>query len=534
MTDHLQTIDAALDRGDTMAAAQIAERALAANHADGILYNLVAWLREEQGRFAEAEALLRTALERTPDDPTLQLGLGVVLRKQGQLKAAVKCFEQAIRLDEGWAAPWFERGQTFEKGGALADAGRDYEHAIKLEPDNAPVLAALASLHARQGRPELARPLAKQALALEPGNLLACNALAIVAIEARDHAAAISLLEPLVLLDAGPRDTMVNTLTLFGDALEGVGRYDDAYAAYAGAQAMFRGYHAARVAPEAETSVDFLERVRRALQDAGPRTDLARAAASESPVAQHIFLTGYPRSGTTLAENILASLPDAIAIEERPTLSKADKEILSRPDGLKLLGHMPKVARDAFRNDYWRHAERAAGRTLGGSLFVDMDPFKGARLPVIAELFPAAKVIITRRDPRDVVWSCFHTSFAFNAGTLAFTTLENTARHYAASWTVIEAALDRYPIDWFELRYEHLVRDFDATTQAMCAFLEVPWSEDVRAFDRTAQRRGVSTASASQVRQGLYDGSGGWRRYDRYLAEVAPILDPWIKRFGYD
>ena len=114
-----------------------------------------------------------------------------------------------------------------------------------------------------------------------------------------------------------------------------------------------------------------------------------------------------------------------------------------------------------------------------------------------------------------------------------FGTLENTARHYAATWSIIEETLGSLPLDWIELRYESLVRDFDETTQALCSFLDVPWSEDVRQFDRTAKRRGVSTASATQVRQGLYDGSGGWSRYEQQLSTVEPILRPWIERFGY-
>jgi hypothetical protein len=35
------------------------------------------------------------------------------------------------------------------------------------------------------------------------------------------------------------------------------------------------------------------------------------------------------------------------------------------------------------------------------------------------------------------------------------------------------------------------------------------------------------------VRRGLYDGSGAWRRYEKYLATVEPILQPWIEQLGY-
>ena len=45
--------------------------------------------------------------------------------------------------------------------------------------------------------------------------------------------------------------------------------------------------------------------------------------------------------------------------------------------------------------------------------------------------------------------------------------------------------------------------------------------------------RGVRTASATQVRQGLYDGGGRWRRYREQLAPILPILAPWVERFGF-
>jgi tetratricopeptide (TPR) repeat protein len=532
MSTYLAQIDAALDNADTPAAATLADQALTAGHRDAILFNLVAWQHEEDGRFAEAERLLRAALAHYPKDPTLLVGLGVVQRKQGNLKASVVCFENAMQLDANWSVPWYERGQSFEKGGAIDDAGRDYEHALSLESGSAVTLAALASIHARQGRPNEAGELAGRALEIEPGNLLAANALALIALDDKRAGDAVALLAPLAARDVGPRDTMVNTLTLLGDALEGMERFDDAYAAYAQAQAMFQQFHAQRIGDEAGSAIGFLKRVSGSFAATEP-SDWTVAENDLAGAATHVFLTGYPRSGTTLAENILASLPGAVAIEERPTLGLTDERFLSRDNGVEMLAAADAGVLGELRSDYWERAERAAGRKLEGAMFVDMDPFKGPRLPAIARLFPGAKIVITRRDPRDVVWSCFHTSFAFNAGTMAFTSLESTARHYAASWAITEKALAELPLDWFELRYESLVREFDATTQALCAFLGAEWSEDLRSFDRTAQRRGVTTASATQVRRGLYDGSGGWRRYEKYLAEVEPILAPWIEKFGY-
>lgn len=533
MTDLIVQIDRALDAGNVAGAARIAEQALQAGSKEPIVYNLAAWQREEEGRFEEAEALILDAQSRDPHDPTLFVALGVVRRKQGLLKAAVEAIEQAIKLDPGYAGAWQERATTFEKGGAIADAAADFRHALSLEPGNAGVMASLASINARQGNAREATALAEAALRIEPDNQFAKTALAQVALEQKRFGDVIELLEPVARKADTSQESIVSILTLLGDGYEGAGRYDEAYAAYARGQKLFDAIHASRLGERAGGSIEFLEQVASDLAQLGAAGSAIPVKAPTMPPRTHVVLTGYPRSGTTLAENILASLPDAVAIEERPTLGRADQDFLGKPGGLLQLWQLDSAGLDRLRDDYWERAERGADQSLSGKLFIDMDPFKGSRLPAIPRLFPDAKVIITRRDPRDVVWSCFHTNFAFNAGTMAFTSLEQTARHYAHSWTIIEAALEQLPIDWFELRYEALVQDFDGVTQALCSFLDVAWSEEVRSFDRTAQRRGVGTASAAQVRQGLYDGSGGWRRYEKHLAAVAPILDPWVERFGY-
>ena len=251
-----------------------------------------------------------------------------------------------------------------------------------------------------------------------------------------------------------------------------------------------------------------------------------------------MFLTGYPRSGNTLVENVLASLPGVAALEERPTLGAADRRYLTGDTdaiaaGLAAFAAAPHAELAELRRAYWDKVW-SAGVPRDTPHFVDMDPLKGATLPFIARLFPAARVVIMRRDPRDVVWSCFKTPFAPTTGTMEFTSLERAAQHYDALMRLIDLALDRLPLNVFELDYRRLVREFEPVTQALCGFVGIPWSEDVRRFDRTAQTRGVSTASAGQVRKGLYDGSGQWRPYARHFEPLLPILGPWIERFGYD
>jgi len=229
---------------------------------------------------------------------------------------------------------------------------------------------------------------------------------------------------------------------------------------------------------------------------------------------------------------VLASLPRVVALEERPTLAEADRAFLAAPGGIVALAQLDPAGLAAPAQAYWDHV-RAAGIDPTGQTFVDMDPLKATRLPLIARLFPHAKILVMRRDPRDVVLSCFRTSFALTSAALEFTTLERTARHYDAMMRLIELARQRLPLAVHEVDYHGLVRNFDGTTQALCRFLDLPWDESLRRFDRTARSRGVATASASQVRRGLYDGRGQWEPFARHFEPVLPILQPWIEKFGY-
>ena len=246
----------------------------------------------------------------------------------------------------------------------------------------------------------------------------------------------------------------------------------------------------------------------------------------EGHAARHVFLLGFPRSGTTLVEQILGTIDGVITIEEEPTLALAATRYFS-PAGIVRLNAITSAELAELREDYWARVATASA-DVAGKTFIDMDPFKAPSLPLIARLFPKAKIVLVRRDPRDVVWSCFRHTFAFSPIALELTTLERTARYYDAVMTLTAACREAFALAVHEVRYEALVRDFDATTQALCGFLGLPWSEGLRDFAARARAAPVKTASAEQVRRPLYDGSGQWERYADKLAPVIPILERWI------
>ena len=513
-------------------AAAEAGAALAAGDSRPVHYNTLAWERAVAGDVARAAEFFHRALALEPRDPEALVGLAGLARAAGKLSEAVRLCDRAIAAQPGYADAWLERAYVLHAAGSLRGARECYTQVIALAPNSAPAHAGLAALAAREGDRVEGRGHAQAALAADPGNAIAAAALASLALEEGDAEAARRLVEPLAVRRAHADPERIQLYSVLGDAFDRLGEPAAAYAAYAQSKADFKEVHAAQFAGR-QLQRAWIEAIDAALPALSPSSWPPASPLPGFARPCHLFVLGYPRSGNTLLENVLASLAGVAALEERPTLRAADIAFLAEPAaGLARLQSLDDPAATQYREAYWQ-AVRDAGVPNAARAFVDMDPLKGTRLPLIARLFPAAKILLLRRDPRDVVWSCFRTNFALTNAALDFVTLEQTARHYAAMMTLIEHARAQLPLTVHEVSYEALVRDFDAETQAICQFAGLDWSEDTRRFDRTAIVRGVSTASAGQVRKGLYDGSGQWRPYAEYLAPVLPILALWIDRFGY-
>ena len=143
-------------------------------------------------------------------------------------------------------------------------------------------------------------------------------------------------------------------------------------------------------------------------------------------------------------------------------------------------------------------------------------------------------MLFALRDPLDVVLSCFRRRFGMNGPMYQLLTLEGAARFYDAGMQMGERLGRELPLSHHVVRHEALVEDFDATARAVCDFLGLPWTDDLRGFAGRIQDRGVATPSAAQLAGGLSaEGMGAWRRYAAQLAPVLPILQPWVTRFGY-
>jgi len=159
-------------------------------------------------------------------------------------------------------------------------------------------------------------------------------------------------------------------------------------------------------------------------------------------------------------------------------------------------------------------------------------------LPLVARLFPGARVLFALRDPRDVVLSCLRSAFRMNAMTYAFTSLTGAAACYDACMAMAEVYRRVLPLTMTEVRHEAFVADPAGELARVAAFigLAVDPERAAQMLDvaATAARRPAQTPSAPQLQAGINArGLGRWRAVAAEMAPVLPVLAPWAARFGY-
>ncbi len=476
------------------------------------------------GRAGVALAALERARALAPDDLQVLNRLGACLTGLGRAREAVAVFDAALALAPDSAALLFNQGAALEEVGRLRDSAAMLERALAVKPAYAEALARLAGLAVRRGDWTAARDFARRTLALS--NLPAARlALASADLAEGQFQAARDGLRPL--LDAVTISPVNRSLayTLTGDALDGLDTPSEAFAAYTTARHLLAERFAPRFAqPGVETARAQADRLARAFEKAAPAQPVEGRA--ETPL--HVFLVGFPRSGTTLLEQVLAGHPDIETLEESDALFDVGRDFVANGAGLARLSALSAGETAQLRARYWQQTGARRDRRV----FVDKMPLNLAFLPVAARLFPQAKVLLALRDPRDVVLSAFRRRIAMSQTMYELTTLARTAGYYDAVMRLAEIYRRTLGLPVLELRHEDLLADFAAQTRRICDFLGLPWTAGLEDF--AARRRDIKTPSGPQLAHGLSaEGPGQWRRYQAQLESVIPVLRPWIDRLGY-
>jgi hypothetical protein len=243
----------------------------------------------------------------------------------------------------------------------------------------------------------------------------------------------------------------------------------------------------------------------------------AMAGRQAESTNRSIFVTGLPRSGTTLVEQILtahSAVVDGGEIGRLPLLAR------------ELGGHsFPALERYVAQHgsarpaQLWRHwlAERfpTPGRIVDKSL--DTTRFIG----LAAALLPESPLVWLTRDPLDRAWSCLRTFFA--AGMQWSYDLEDIAFHFRLEDELLRAWRDMLGARLLVVPFESLVTEPEPWIRRILAHCGL--AEEPQVLAPQGSARTVTTASVIQVRRPINrQGVGSAEPYRAFL-------EPFIRAY---
>ena len=525
----LRTVQNLVERRDFSGAAALAERTLADGFEHPMLLNIAATRLEQNGNYQDALKLLERAVAMAPKDIGARNALGLCLQRLDRPAEALYHIDELLKVNAELPFAHASKGNALMALGSLGRARESHLRAFELDARNFSASAALASIASHRGQHAEAKLWAERTLGIVPGFPDAVLALSAADLAAGNLADAE---KPLRAVINDPRASSMDRARatgLLADLFDAGGRYEEAYETYAAGNRVWRQIYQRF---EKENVTGYVRAMIAAMDKVDARGWM-ESPDSTSGAAGHVFLIGFPRTGTTLVEVVLDGNPQVVSLEEHELLAPGVLAFMREPVNFDALARADVSRLNELREAYWRSA-RSAGVDVTGKVFVDKHPLNTLKLPLIARLFPQAKILFAVRDPRDVVLSCFRRRFQMNASMYQFLTLQGAADFYALVMQFADTAKRKLNLHWHEVRYEQLIADFEPQMRGICEYIGLKWLPGMGEFAQRVQTREHATPSTAQLSQGLVtSATAQWRHYESQLAAVLPTLKPWMERLSY-
>lgn len=528
------------ERGRHAQAEDALRRGLQHYPAQLVLLQQLAQLATLQGRTPQAMALLRRALRLASQgqQPTvaLRLKLASTATPSHPLLAremAQQAIDEALALqsdkdiDAVQITHWQAQAQA-----ALAGVDAQEQHytaaearylaVLKDHPQLLAALQGLGSLYMQLGRIDEATALFEQVKALDP---VRGHAALINARRFPDDDATLQRLEMVARRPSAEGPVQPSLLLQLAAAWEKRKDYAKAFALADEANNASRQLLSYNPQAHRQRCARIRHAYTRELYEHRPGV----GHASTLPV----FVLGMPRSGTTLVEQILAGHSQIHGAGELGLVPSviAGLERWERRTGSGR--HYPDVVDDLSAkvvDGIASHMlEELQGYAPEARHVVDKLPHNFENIGLIKLLFPKARIISVRRDPRDIALSNYFTDYAAKHGGMGFAyDLGWIGEQLADHNLLMHHWQQLFPGQIMEVNYEDVVADAEGQARRMLDYIGVDWEPQVLKFNEL--ERPVKTASVWQVRQPIYTSSKAkWERYREHLAPLVRATNTKIE-----
>jgi tetratricopeptide (TPR) repeat protein len=461
-------------------------------------------------RHGEAVAHCEQALALRPHYLEARLNLANTLVSLDRLEEATGHYEKIVAMDQGHAEAHERLGRALHMLGRTQEAIPHFERALALNPKFFDAYNGLSTALEAAGRPQEAVETLEKAIAVEPRRTVSYWNLA-------------------TIIRLGPDDPRFATMRELARDIKSLDSQDQIYLRFALGK-IFAGQGDCQQSFQHLLEGNRLKRQQLVYDEASILSRFGRIQAvftadllrqKQGPGDSSgvpIFIVGMPRSGTTLIEQILATHPKVFGAGELRHFASLALSVRGA-DGTQFPEYTPALSPGQLGDlgrDYLHLIRREAP---AAERITDKMPYNFECVGLIHLALPNARIIHTRRDPRDIALSCF--SIPFGEGHEFTYDLGELGRYIRAYEALMEHWRQVLPEGaMLEVQYEEVVEHLEEEARRIVAYCGLDWNDACLGFHKT--QRVVRTASHNQVRQPIYKSSvGRWRAYE---AELQPLL----------
>lgn len=437
-------------------------------------------LLRELDLVTEAIEHYRHALAQSPEDANIMASLASLFEIDGNAKIARDWFVKSLKLNPSSVDVRFSFARFLRDTGSFHDAQNEFNTILQSHPKHAPSLFALVRMKRLVDSPSQRKNLSK-----------------------------ISTDRTL------PDDHRVRAGFALGEVLERAGEYDAAFEQFSKANNF-----QAKVFEKIGQGYDRTE-----LQNMADRVKAglgcectAHGSTWGNPTEMPVFIVGFPRSGTSLVEQICSSHSQITGLGELRAIGRIYRSLALQNKNKHKFADWDSGSARAHAD---AHAAALASRGAGALRVIDKNPHNLLHLGLIASLYPNARVIRCHRDQRDIAVSNY--TLYFKEGNNYSNKLEDCAFAVKTIGKIGDYWRRDTNIRILDVNYEDLISDIVSNTRVILDFLEVAWEDGCLNFHKT--NRYVGTPSSWQVRQPVYNSSvARWKNYEKHLG-------PMLKEF---
>ena len=461
-----------------------------------ILYNLTSLAYAATGKSTESKELLLKILKKQPKNFFVLNNLGLACAELNDYKQAEEFYNRAIILNSTFIDALVNLGNLKTRQNKNEEAKNLFVKALKIDNKIIPAKISLAGYYEQSGNFKEAKKIYHEVLEINPNYTIADKSLSLIH-KYSSSDSHIKTMEEKLKKNTGEEGAQRLNFAL-GKAYEDTRNFEKSFKFYETANKIQKGKTTFNINNE----IKYFDKIKKIFKDKNinPLKDYGQKI---------IFILGMPRSGTTLAEQILSSHTNVYGAGELNFLREAINSELSDKNGEF------NLSTENLQNAKDHYLEKIKIFKNEKMYLIDKAPLNFKWIGFIYLLFPNSKIIHCKRNAMDVCWSNYKNSFASKLMDYTYD-FNDLATFYKAYDSSIKFWEKDSRINIFDLVYEDLIDDKLVQTKRLLEFCDLDWDENCLSFHKN--KKAVSTASLAQVRQPIYNSSvEKWKSYSKDL-----------------